>query len=399
MTQEPNYVIIGGGIAGASIAYHLGKRSGGSVTLLERKSLASETTAKSMALLGKQGSETIVRMKDYSFQLYNEFLSDARSDPAFHLIGSMGVATTEDGKSAFTESVETTTGEDGHDSLLTGAASVPSELLLKDEIKKGMITPLLNTSNVVAALYKPKRWYGLPQELAFEFVDRAVEGGVTVKTDCEVTDIELRDGRVSGVHTTNGKIEANHVISAAGPWNPMIADMVGVSLPLKHTLAPILQLRPTEPLRYMVPHTKHFETRVYFRGRHDGTVFVGQNPNEITPFDEAEQFNPEKVSNTVSAEVRAELTEIMELLYPDLMDAEEVDEWVGIRSMTPDGYPIVGWTSVPGFSVAGFNSSGINLAPAVGDIIARQLVENDPTEFYEDISITRFDGFSDIKQE
>jgi glycine/D-amino acid oxidase-like deaminating enzyme len=233
--------------------------------------------------------------------------------------------------------------------------------------------------------------------LAFEFIDRAKDEGVEVKTNYEVTDIELRNGRVSGVQTAKGRSDADHVISAAGPWNPMTADMGLLSLPLQHTLAPILQLKPSDPVRYMVPHTKHVETRVYFRGCTDGTVFVGKNPNEITPFEEAEQFNPNEVSNTVSEEVRAELFEIVELLYPELTKADIVSEWVGIRSMTPDGYPIVGWTSVPGFSVAGFNSSGINLAPAVGEIIARQLVNDEETEFYDDISITRFDGFRDTK--
>jgi hypothetical protein len=152
MSTETNYVIIGGGIAGGSIAYHLADRATGSVTRLERQSLASETTAKSMALLGKQGSESIVKMKDYSFQLYNDFLSNARSNPAFHLIGSMGVATTPAGKSAITESMENTNPNGEHDSLLTGASNVPSELFLKDDIRKEMITPLLGLLGTVTGM-------------------------------------------------------------------------------------------------------------------------------------------------------------------------------------------------------------------------------------------------------
>lgn len=396
MSRDTNFVVIGGGIAGASIAYHLGLRTTGSVRLLERQSVASETTAKSMALVGKQGDETIFRMKDYAFELYNEFLSEPRADPAFHLIGSMGVATSEAGKEAFETSVRETNHDGEHDSLLTGATRVPSELLVGEEIKNGMISPLLDTTNVRAALYRPKRWYALPQELAYEFIERAKEVGVEVRSNCPVTDIEVGDNGVDGVETTEGYLEADHVISAAGPWNPMIAEMVGLSIPSKHTLAPILKMRPDSPLPYMVPHTKHYETRVYFRGCHDGTVFVGQNPNEITPFDEAEQYDPSELSDEVSNSIRDEMTEIIELVYPAFRNANVVDEWVGIRSMTPDGLPITGWTSVPGFSIAAFNSSGINLSPAVGDMIARQLVDGDPTEYYDALSITRFDEYSDI---
>jgi glycine/D-amino acid oxidase-like deaminating enzyme len=103
------------------------------------------------------------------------------------------------------------------------------------------------------------------------------------------------------------------------------------------------------------------------------------------------------VGETVPSEIRDAAIEFVEDLIPGMMDAAVVDQWVGVRSVTPDGNPVVGWTDLEGFSVAAFHTSGIQLAPAVGDVLARQLVDGDPTEYYDALSITRFDGYSDVR--
>lgn len=395
-SDSPHYAVIGGGIAGASVAYHLSERTDEPITVYEQGTLASETTYKSMALLGRQGSETVFRMKSYALDLYNEFLADARANPQFHIVGSMGVATTREGADVFRRSIDRSEGED-YDSLVTGAQRVPSEYLSGEEIHRSIIVPLLRIEAITGALYRPKNGYMLPQELALEFIARAEDNGVEVRTNTTVTDITTEDGRVTGLETDSETVEVDEVICAAGPWNPTIARMAGLEIPVKHTLAPIMKLQPSETLPHLIPHTKHYETRIYFRGCHDGTVFVGHNPNEITPFEEAAQYDPGSIDETVPESVRDQASDMIERLYPFLLDADIVDEWVGIRSKTPDGLPIVGWTSVEGFSIAAFNSSGINLAPAVGQTIARQLVEGDPTEYHDALSITRFDGFSEAR--
>lgn len=390
------HAIVGGGIAGASIAYHLSERTDEPIVLYERGKPASETTRKSMALIGRTGNEIAYSMKGYALNVYNEFLSDPRADPEFHLLGSLGVATTADGTEAFKQSVRGEQKSD-HDTLTAGAERTPSEYLPRNDLKRAMINPYLETDPIEGAIYWPKQGYTLPDELAHEFLERAADRGVRIRSQTPVREIAVEDGRVTGVVTDSEHVDVENVICAAGPWNPEVARTVGIDLPIRHTLAPILKLQPKNQLVHMIPHTKHYESRIYFRGCHDGTVYVGYNPNEMTPFEEAEQYTPDDIDDTVPKSIRSKANELIEELYPVLRDADVVDEWVGIRSMTPDGLPIVGWTSVEGFSVAAFNSSGINLSPAVGRMIADQLIDDHPTEYYDELSITRFDGFTDVR--
>jgi sarcosine oxidase subunit beta len=86
---------------------------------------------------------------------------------------------------------------------------------------------------------------------------------------------------------------------------------------------------------------------------------------------------------------------MLERFLPSLSDAPVVDEWVGVRSLTPDGNPIAGWTAVDGLSVIAFNTSGIQLSPGVGDVVATQLVDREPTNYYDSLSISRFEGYQD----
>jgi glycine/D-amino acid oxidase-like deaminating enzyme len=95
--------------------------------------------------------------------------------------------------------------------------------------------------------------------------------------------------------------------------------------------------------------------------------------------------------------MKGQMLDIAKAFFPILEETEETGEWVGIRSSIEDGVPIVGWTEKKGFLIAAFDSSGIQLAPAVGNIIAKQLLNGDPTEFYDRVSISRFKGHRDVK--
>jgi glycine/D-amino acid oxidase-like deaminating enzyme len=393
-SRKTRYAIIGGGIAGASITYHLSRCTDDPITLYEKGSLASETTYKSMALLGgRQGDNTSVHMKSYALQLYNEFFADTQANPEFHLLGSMAVATSQEGSEIFKRSAQGT--EEIQDRLVKGSHNDPVEYLAGEEIHEAIINPQLRTEEITGVLYQPKRGYTIPNELTFEFIERARDNGAEIEINTPITDISVEDGQVSTIKTDSETLNVDQVICAAGPWNPHVARMVGLDIPVKHTLAPIMKLQPSVNLPNIVPHTKHYKTRIYFRGCHDGSVFVGHNPTHLTSFDEAKQYNPSEVNQTFPDPIRSQAMEIIKRLYPFLLEADIVSQWVGLRSMTPDGMPIVGWTPVDGFSIAAFNSSGINLSPAVGKIISRQLIDNDPTEHYNSLSITRFEGFND----
>lgn len=389
------YVIVGGGIAGASVAYHLSQRTDDPIVVFERRSPASETTAKSVAQFGFYGDETQYRMKRYGMALYNEFFRDPRADPAYTTMGVLLVATEEENAERFRRAVE----RGGDEALGKPGMGFDRDLVEYvpgDELEDTLLLPPVNTDIVAGALFRPKVGYMYrPEELAFEFLDRAKENGVEVRSDTEIERIETAGGRVVGVTTAADEtVEADEVICAAGPWNLDVAESVGVDLPVRHTLAPILQLDPGERSDYSLPVVSHYESPFAFHRRPGDEFLVGYNPGG---YEAGTRYDPGTVSETVPSEIRDEGLSLAAELVPGFSGGEIVDQWVGVRSVTPDGNPIVGWTALEGFSIAAFHTSGIQLAPAVGDVIARQLVDGDPTEYYDALSIARFDGYSDYR--
>jgi glycine/D-amino acid oxidase-like deaminating enzyme len=231
-----------------------------------------------------------------------------------------------------------------------------------------------------------------PHELAYEFLWRAKENGVTVESGVKITDITTKSDRVTGITTDDGRnIKADEVICAAGPWNIDIAESVDIDIPVEHTLAPIVNLEPESPLEYDLPAINHFESPYAFHRRSRNEILIGHNPG----YENGTRYEPGVVSEQVPTEIRDKGLDLLVKLLPKWQDAEVVDEWVGVRSITPDGNPVVGWTGLKGFNIAAFHTSGIQLAPAVGRMIAQQLINNEPTSYYDMLSISRFDGYED----
>jgi len=415
-----NYAVVGGGIVGASVAYHLSERTDDPVVVYERDELAGATTFESTSMVGVGGPDPHYRMKRYGFRLYNELLADPETGVEHRQSGRLRVTTDPEAASRLRAlDAHGTDGPAGADGGADDSADAAGEAddeewrgidarkfahdltryLPGDDIGGSLLVPPLATERVEGALYRPMyghirsddRTLG-PRDLAFEFVERARENGVTFETDAEVTGIETSGGAVSGVEVDGGRVEpADAAVCAAGPWNAELAATAGVELPVEHTLSPVYVLEPAEPLPYTLPTIKSHESSVGVHRKRDDRVLVTYTPSE----DEGETtYDPDAVGEPELAAFRETALEWAERLVPRLGDATLVDEWVGVGTNTPDGNPIVGWTGVEGLSLAA-TMIGIQLAPAVGDVVARQLVEEDPTDYYEAVSLSRFDGHDD----
>jgi len=366
--------VVGGGIAGASVAWHLSERTDRRVVVYERGEVAAETTAKSAAFFGFYGSEVEERMKRYAMAVYNDFLADPRADPRHDLVGRLRVATTEEGARSLGETAP------------TGTFSLAGE-----GVHERVLCPELDTGAVAGARYRPAVGYHRPRELAAEFAARARENGVSFETGRTVEDV-LVDGHVEALVVDGERIGVEAVVAAGGPWNPQVATMAGVDLPVHHSLAPAMVLeRAGKPRKAgtALPIVSHVESGAYARDHGDGRILVAHYPTDRDP---DARVDPAAVGDTVPDGAHAEMDAFIENVLPPLSSAREVEEWAGVRSHTPDGHPIAGWTDVPGFSIAAFHSSGIQLAPAVGRVVADQLVNGESTDLHATLSISRFDG-------
>lgn len=397
------YVIVGGGIVGASVAYHLSERTESPITVYERTDLASETTFKSTAMIGVGGPDPHYRMKQYGFRLYNEFFAAPAATPRYCQSGRLRVATSP-GSATRLEQLAADARKQTEDrravDLSAGKfANTLTEYIPGDEVQESLLVPPLDTNILEGALYRPKYGYIQsesrtlgPRDLAFEFIERAKDNGVTFATNTEVTDIVTSGDRVTGV-TTNGNetVDADEVVCAAGPWSTQLAETVGLDLPVEHVLSPVFAMELDRPFPYTMPAIKSHESSVGLHRKRDDVVLVTYTPGEN---EGRSRYDPQKVGNRAPDEFRRTALRWAGRLVPQLRDAELTDEWVGIGTSTPDGNPIVGWTAIEGLSLA-VTMSGIQLAPAVGSIVARQLVEGEPTEYYDHTSISRFDGYTD----
>lgn len=399
----PTIAIVGGGIVGASIAYHLSERTNKPIVVYECGELAAETTSKSTAMIGVGGPEPYHRLKAYGYRLYNQFFASPTTDVRFRQEGRLRVTTSTDTTAKFQHIASSDSDNSGSDDPNELDSSQYNNSIVEfvsgAELKERFIVPSLNSEILEGALYRPQYGHILSdsetpgaRELAFEFINRARKNGVTFQTKTEVTNVVTTGGRVSGLETNGSELtEVDTVVCAAGPWNIGLAKLAGLEFPIEHVLSPVFSMQLDRPLSCTIPVIKSHEPSVGIHAKREDLVLV-----TYTPVDDEGQsrYDPSSVSDPAPESYRRTALRWAERLMPDLADATLVDEWVGIGTSTPDRQPIVGWTAIEGFLIAA-TPAGIQYAPAVGSIISQQLVEETPSEYYDAVSITRFDEYTD----
>jgi glycine/D-amino acid oxidase-like deaminating enzyme len=383
--QSTRVAVVGGGIVGSSVAYHLAADDETSVTVLERGELAGETTAASGAFAGLWGDEPpgYRRLKEYGVRLYNDFLSDPRADSSYTFAPRLGLASSPETADELRAAV-------ARRECVRGTA----EYVPGDRIDAELVHPGVDTSGVEAAVYRPNVGFLDATELAAEFVARGRDRGVAFETGTAVEDVTTAGGTVTGLVADGEHRRFDAVVAAAGPWTRRVADWVGLDLPLRQTLGPVLVLDPPEPVSYDTYSVKHVDSGVYFRQQPDGTVFAGHYPGGY--HEAGRELDPDDAPDRVPDDLRERIRGVVADVYPWAADAPVVDEWVGVRSLTPDAGALAGWTAVEGFYVTGFNAAGVQLAPVVGHVVAEQLIRGDPTPYYDDVRLSRFDGHTDV---
>jgi sarcosine oxidase subunit beta len=345
-------VVIGGGVIGTSVAARLAERNR-PVRLLEQSALGAGTTSKSMAIFfwhQDDPSATEHRLRERAWETYGPLVEDGTLD--FTPIGTV-------------ETAPELTDVPGVRSIWTDLADLGVETEWLEQSDLGAIG--LDTEAFEGALSVPADGYLDPGELVQHFADRARAGSGTIETGRTVTDVHIEDGSVTGVETEAGTEPASAVVNAAGPWATDVNEFVGVDQPLRHTRGPIVVLSMEEPfsLPFVITHEE-----LYFREDGRTQAFGGRFD---TDYETAERLDPD-ANHTVDQAFTLDIADEIEAAVPRLEGARIVDDWVGLRTVTPDGRPLVGETEVEGYYTAvGMSGYGVTRAPAVAELLAADI--------------------------
>jgi len=348
-------VVIGGGIAGVSCAYHLAKAGVKDVLLVEKGDLTSGSTHLAAGLVTQfNPSPTMMRFRRYSVELYREL-------GVFETVGSLRIASSPESLLELRRGVSRAHGI-GLDAELVGPA----------EARK--LLPAASAGALYGAVWMAGDGYVDPHIATYALASAARKLGVEIRTHTRVTSIDVADGRVVAVETEHGPIEAHTVVNAAGMWAPRIAEMVGAftcSIPVDHQHI-ALHAVEGHTLAYDTPCFRDTDNLVYGKAESGGVVFGGYEPNPVSrwhdgvPWEHGGRTLPpdhERFQQLMAGAVRR---------FPFLDDAGVTALVCHPDAMTPDGNPLLG--PVPGvrgfFMAAGLSLNGFGGAGGLGNALA-----------------------------
>lgn len=360
MSRTADVVVVGGGVVGASAAYHLAAAGAGRVLLLEREDrlAAGSTGACAGGFRTQFSSEVNIRLSQASVPMILGFTEEHGLPLDVVQHGYLFLVRDEAMWRDFVAANE-----------LQHSLGVQAELLGPE--RAGELAPGISLDGIVGAAYGPKDGIADPSGLTHGYATLARRAGAKIELGVPVTGIRTADERVMGVETADGSVEAPVVVNAAGPWAGVLAATAGVELPIepipRHVL--VTGAFPGAPERRTL--VIDAGTSFYFHREGPGVLMGMGTPNELPAFD----TTPDE------AFVADELLPTAVRVFPPIEEASVEHSWVGLYEMTPDRHPIIGEApGVEGLYLAnGFSGHGFQHAPVVGKLLAELVVEGRTT--------------------
>jgi 4-methylaminobutanoate oxidase (formaldehyde-forming) len=381
--EHARAVVIGGGVGGTSIAYHLAQRGWSDVVLVDRAELTSGSTFHSAGLVGQlRGSVTLTRMMMYGAELYRGLRDETGVDPSWHEVGSIRLASTP-------ERMEELTRQAGWAKTF----GLPMDLISPREAQERF--PLMSTEGVLGGVWLPTDGWLDPSGLAQALAAGARQRGASIRPHHRVVAIATARGRVSGVTVEHRgerlEIATDIVVDAGGMFAPEIGRLVGVTVPLVPMAHQYLFTEALEGVHPGLPQLRDPDHLVYFREEVGGLCMGGY---ERDPAPWALDGIPPDFNGKLLAPDMARFEPIMEGAIhrvPAMADARVSRVINGPEAFTPDNEFILGESDVRGFWVAaGFSAHGIAGAGGIGRQMASWIVDGEPELDLWKMDIRRF---------
>ena len=352
--EAADVVIVGGGVMGCSLAYHLAARKL-DVVVLERDRLGSGSTARNAGGVRQQfSSEVNVQIGMRSVAMLERFEEEIGVPADFRQVGYLMLLTRPSEVEEFRALMEL-----WHRLGLAEARWVDGEGI-------GELVPALNHEDVLGATFCPTDGIASPDAVTMGYAAAARRLGARLREGVTVTGIAVDSGRVTGVRTAAGEISTRAVFDCAGPWSRAIGEMAGVEVPVEPYRRHIWVTDHLPEVGRQTPMTVDFTTSFYFHPEGDGVLFG------MSDRDEAPTFSTE-----INEGFLERVTEVGLHRLPALERAGIRTAWAGLYEVTPDHQAILGpHPEVAGLWCAcGFSGHGFMQAPAVGEQLAQLLVE------------------------
>ncbi len=379
LPSQAQVVIIGGGVGGCSIAYHLTLMGWKDVVLIERHELTAGSTWHSAGLVGQLRSDAnLTRMMRYSTDLYRRLKAETGQDTGWREVGGLRLASSP-------ERME-------ENKRLAGMArsfGMPMEILTPAEAHK--LFPMINLEGVLGAVYTPTDGVIDPTGLTNALAAGARSRGAKIILETNVEKINLKDGRVDEVVTDKGTIKTQIVVNAGGQWGNEVGRMVGLTLPVVPMAHLYIITRPIEGVGHEIPTLRDPDLLVYWREEVGGLV-TGGYERDPAPFGlkgiprdfkyqllppDWDRFAP-LMENSIKRVPAVETAEIIQLLN-------------GPEGFTPDGEFLLGPTTVKGFWVAcAFCAHGLAGAGGIGKTMAEWIIDGTPEWDVWRLDVRRF---------
>jgi len=363
LPKTAEIIVIGGGVMGASTAYHLAARGQKNILLLEKEEFFGQgATGRCAGGVRYQFSTEInVRLSLESLPMLERFREEIGQEINFQKCGYLFVLTKPEDVEYFRRNVE-----------LQRKLGVQTEWLSGDETRQRV--PLMRFEDALAGTFNPKDGLVDPNSVVMGYVGAAQRMGVEALNNVEVTGLKasprgsargVEGGKVEGVETNKGFVATRAVVNAAGPWAGIIGKMAGVHIPITPLRRQMLTTTPLPELPHDFPFVIDFAQSLYFHREGDGLLTGMSNPNETPGFDQNVDEDFELV-NLEAATTR----------MPLLEKAGLVSHWAGLYEVTPDAHPIFGSTPVEGFYlVGGFSGHGFMHGPVSGKLMAEYILD------------------------
>ena len=350
---NPDVVIIGAGIVGSSIAYHLTAAGCRNVLVIERETRQGlGSTGKSMGGVRAQfATDPNIRMSLYSIPFFARFEEETGTPSGYKPHGYMFIATT----AAHLNYLRANHARQ----LALGLKS--AQMLAPDDIRA--ILPQLRSDDILGGSFCATDGFVDPHSVMTGFMSRAMERGAALWKAVEVTGITIEAGRVAGVQTSHGAVSTRTIVNAAGPWARTIALSAGVDLPIQPLRRMLVPTEPFAGLPNRLPMVIDMSTGFHFRPEGLGLLMAWNDPAE--PFGFNMNFDPAFVEKILTR--AADRVPVFANLEVNPRRA-----WAGMYAMSPDHHAILGAApEVGGFYCAnGFSGHGVMHSPATGRIVS-----------------------------